>query len=204
MQVKSLFPTSIGIDTINKKLCKMLSLQIDKLIKNNEIISNNGLCITTKDDLDKRKEFKNLYNLITLKVNNYANKVLGVKENSLKCTGMWSNIHKKFNKHHYHQHANSYISGVLFLNIPDYKKPGEFVIVDPRSSKTMAYADFENNSEYSNNTYQIVPQTGLLLIFPSWLIHGTHTFIPLNNEKRYSLSFNYNLTKCSEPTMQIR
>lgn len=205
MRVEVIFPTLVGIEIIDKTLCKSATDEIKKMVSNNDVISDDaGLCISTPDNLDQRPEFAGLYRDITSKVNIYATEVLGLQENNLMCSGMWANIHNKYSKHHYHQHANSYISGVLFLDIPECKAPGEFVFVDPRNAKTMSYGDYKSGSEVANNTYCLMPKTGALLLFPSWLPHGTNPFIPDSDSKRYSLSFNYSLTSCSQPTMKIR
>jgi uncharacterized protein (TIGR02466 family) len=205
MKAMKLFPTPIGIDSIDKTLCRNAKDNIDNMILMGDIISDNtGLCFSTPDNLDQRSEFYELYQTITNKVNVYATTVLRLKENILECSGMWANMHSNKSKHHYHQHANSYISGVVFLEIPECDAPGEFIFVDPRPAKTATYGDYNEDAEISNNTYFITPKVGACLLFPSWLAHGTNSFICNTNEKRYSLSFNYRLTLCSQPTMRIR
>ncbi len=87
--------------------------------------------------------------------------------------------------------------------IPECEDPGNIVFLDPRQAKNMVHADFVKSSCISNRNIWVTPQTGLLLLFPSWLEHGTDLFIISKDEKRVAISFNYQITKCSEKTMRI-
>jgi uncharacterized protein (TIGR02466 family) len=119
-------------------------------------------------------------------------------------TGMWSNVQESGMMHHVHQHPNSFLSGVLYISIPECENPGRIHFTDPRQAKNMVYADFKKESCISSRTIWIKPTTGTLLLFPSWLEHGTEHFISNNKDDiRVSLSFNYRLTSCSYETMKI-
>ena len=63
------------------------------------------------------------------------------------------------------------------------------VIELPSRSVINAF-DFEDDSIFQHRTIEIEPITGRLIMFPSWLYHGTRQgeFDP--PEKRVSLSFN--------------
>jgi uncharacterized protein (TIGR02466 family) len=121
----------------------------------------------------------------------------------LSMSGMWSNVHAPGSKHHNHQHPNSFISGVFYPVCPDCEDIGNIIFLDPRQAKNMFQADFFKSSCISNRNIWVKPESGLLLLFPSWLEHGTDTFIGKQEDKRVSISFNYQLTKCDQKTMRI-
>jgi len=158
---------------------------------------------TTPDDLNTRECFAPLVNHIEKKAERFSEEVLGVRKSDIALHSMWSNIHNSGSKHHYHQHPNAFLSGVYYPYIPECKKPGNIVFVDPRQAKNMVYADFFKSSCISNRNIWVTPETGLLLLFPSWLEHGTDPFIGFDDQKRVSISFNYQLRSCTYKTMRI-
>jgi len=158
---------------------------------------------TTPDDLHIRPFFNNLVNHIDTHVERFVQEVLGIKKDDIDMTAMWSNIHQPGSKHHYHQHPNAFLSGAYYPLIPRCEDPGNIVFVDPRQAKNMVYADFVKPSCISNRNIWVTPKTGLLVLFPSWLEHGTDPFLAQSHERRVSISFNYELNKCSSKTMRI-
>lgn len=205
MNVIMEFASPIGMFDADPLLSKTTYDDILKVINNpnEEIFSYIGISKTTPDDLYTRQEFKDILSFINEKTKLFAEEVLGIKMNDLKISGMWSNIHNSGSKHHYHQHPNSFISGVFYPFCPDCEDIGNIVFVDPRQAKNMVYADFVKSSCISNRNIWITPRTGLLVLFPSWLEHGTDTFISKLGHSRVSLSFNFQLKNCSYKTMRI-
>lgn len=205
MDVIMEFATPVGMFyTSDEQLTKdlydnVLVISEDKSTSNWDDISK-----TTQDNLHNNKNFKILVDHIEKNIKNFSEEVLGIKKDDLLLDSMWANIHNSCSKHHYHQHPNSFLSGVYYPYIPECKDPGNIVFVDPRQAKNMTHADFFKSSCISNRNIWVTPQTGLLLIFPSWLEHGTDPFITQSpTDKRVAISFNYKLTSCSQNTMRI-
>ena len=67
----------------------------------------------------------------------------------------------------------------------------------------MTFANFKKQTSLSDRMIGIEPKTGLMLFFPSWLEHGVSKFINGTGDKRIGISFNYQLIKCSRPTMRL-
>ena len=206
MEVIMEFATPVGMFYTDKEeltteiFSKIISIAEDK----NEVVYHYiNQSKTTPDDLDTRSEFLSLVSFIEKNVKNFSEEILGIKKSDITLHSMWSNIHNSGSKHHYHQHPNSFLSGVYYPYIPQCEDPGNIVFVDPRQAKNMVYADFIKSSCISNRNIWVTPKTGLLLLFPSWLEHGTDPFISSSDEKRVAISFNYQLTNCSEKTMRI-
>ena len=204
MKIDYVFPTPIGIDAIDLDVCNQSLDLVKKLILEEKTYADpSKRCNTTQDDLYKLNGFEPLVEIIDQHVKRYARDVLQIEEDSLELTGMWSNIHKSGSKHHNHMHPNSYISGVVYLQIPKCELEGSILFKDPRQAKLMSVANYTGNSCVSDISWWYRPVTGMILIFPSWLEHGTDQFISSSNDVRVSLSFNYRLTKCSVQTMQM-
>ena len=82
---------------------------------------------------------------------------------------MWANMSKAANRHALHPHGNSYMSGVLYLSTP--KDCGNIGFKDPRQGNEIIVPDYTEDSIFKNRTIEVEPKKGLLLMFPSYLIH---------------------------------
>ena len=105
----------------------------------------------------------------------------------VKLSNLWINIngYKDFNFRH--THPNSLISGVFYVKVPDESSRIRFFhpshhLMAREWRKTLKY----NN--YTSSIWDINPQKGRLLLFPSWLEHEVSA--NLSQENRISISFN--------------
>lgn len=200
-----LFPTPVAIiDIENKKLCDNYSnVILDSMTDENkeELDTYSNWC--TKDDLHTLPEFKQLVDLVDELVKEYIFDVVGVSKDDVKLSSMWSNVNRRDTQHQIHQHPNSYFSGVLYLNIPDPQTAGNLVFVDPRPVKNMAHANHYRPSAFSDRSWTFTPGTGMMVIFPSWMEHGTARCRLEEGMNRISLSFNYSLLCSSGHTMSF-
>jgi uncharacterized protein (TIGR02466 family) len=194
-QLDYLFPTPIGIyNLLDNSLCEKYS----NLILNDyrsQIINKTSTAITTRDDLHNQDVFKGIIEIINPIVDDFSEEILGLEKNSLMMTAMWSNIRYSGSKHHVHQHPNSFLSGVLYLSVSESIDPGNIFFVDPRPAKNMFHGIFTKQSPISDRTWWYIPKTGVMLLFPSWLEHGTDEYLCSSNNPRISLSFNFVLNK---------
>jgi uncharacterized protein (TIGR02466 family) len=185
--VEYLYPTPIHtIDFLDTSFCDEIKIHLKNLQKKN-IGRGDILCFVTPDDLHKRPEFFNL-NKIILKEVNIVLDELGLIREEIFISCMWSNISKPHNRHATHLHANSLYSGVLYIEADE--KSGNIGFKDPRTSKEMLEFNWSENSVFLNRTTEFVPKKGRLILFPSWLYHGTKRGEFNEDEDRISLSFN--------------
>lgn len=206
MDVIMEFATPVGMFyTEDKTLTVDIFSEILSIVKNKseDVYHLLDQSKTTPDNLNSRESFTALVNFIEKKTERFSEEVLGIKKNDLTLTSMWSNVHSSGSKHQIHQHPNSFLSGVYYPYIPECEDPGNIVFVDPRQAKNMFYADFFKSSCISNRNIWVTPQTGLLLLFPSWLEHGTDPYICSAGIERVAISFNYQLTSCTSKTMRV-
>ncbi len=207
MDVIMEFATPIGMFyTSDETLTTDIYSKILALLenKNEDVFEFDHWSKTTTDDLNTKEQLLPLVDYIEKHTKNFSEEVLGIDKNNLRLSSMWANAHNSGSKHHFHEHPNAFVSGVYYPYIHECKDPGNIVFLDPRHAKNNVHADFTKSSCISNRNIWVTPESGLLLLFPSWLQHGTDPFLTDNKEnKRVAISFNYQLISCSEKTMRI-
>lgn len=179
-----LFPTVIQYyeKLISEKECLNLVNKLKKLsYKKHESFTENSV---SNYDLKTYllNSFPKIKKIISEKIYSYSNE-LGVHNSEI--DNSWVNFQYKKSKLKKHIHPNSKISGVLYLK------------TDEKSSKIYFYNPnpfnlFLNKKEQIHNNFEYVyfcPKIGDLILFPSWLSHGSHEDENMSAE-RVALSFN--------------
>lgn len=106
----------------------------------------------------------------------------------------WANVNRIGDYHNLHNHPHSYLSGTYYIAVPDSNEktrgrsdlnPGAISFFDPRpqANMTAVAGDGQIDPEY-----RILPKSGMLLLWPSFLHHLVHP--NLSEELRVSISFN--------------
>ena len=108
-----------------------------------------------------------------------------------KITSAWANVNRQKNFNLSHTHPGAQWSGCYYLKAP--LSCGTLCFKDPRSARQMVQHPpslfttlVDNYSEAEH--YGVVPNEGLLVLFPSWLEH--FVFPNESDEPRISISFN--------------
>jgi len=156
--------------TLNKKLSSHLSLKGKAKSThelNSDIFSNVN---------------KNIVKKIKDKVNEYAVDY-GVKK--LKLDNSWINIQNKNSILNKHSHPDSIVSGALYLKVD--KNSSKIYFYNPNTYLT--FVNVFKQTEFSCENYFFTPQIGDLILFPSWLMHGSNNE-ENNSIERIVLSFN--------------
>ncbi len=98
---------------------------------------------------------------------------------------MWANVSTKGNANQYHTHPGSFWSVVAYIDdgyagSGDATLGGELQLQDPRMPMIrMTAPDLrlkDANGEAQNSEPMIRPQTGMIVMFPSWLQHAVRPF----------------------------
>jgi len=107
----------------------------------------------------------------------------------------WANINRRGDYHNLHNHPHSYLSGTYYVAVPEIQplgdnqrqdlNPGAISFYDPRPQANMLAIrdDAQIDAEH-----RVQPQPGLMLLWPSFLLHLVHP--NLSNNLRVSVSFN--------------
>ena len=125
---------------------------------------------------------------------NVVRKNIGLNlDNELFMTNIWMNINQgpAFNRPHLHEDAT--LSGVYYVKAgPD---DGKIVFQHPAANFTYhVNEDVAGDlNEFTSSNWRFTPTPGMLLIFPSYLIHYVEP--SLNFNERVSIAFNLSIKK---------
>ncbi len=106
----------------------------------------------------------------------------------------WININRTGDYHDPHNHPHAYLSGTYYLKMPGEGakkrqrsdvRPNRITFYDPRTGFNMSSI---RNDPYVDPEFTILPEPGLLMMWPAALMHFVHP--NLSDETRISLSFN--------------
>lgn len=102
---------------------------------------------------------------------------------------LWGNINPRFSFHRDHLHPYSHISGVFYVDI----EPGcpAISFKDPRPARWMMPPAADGTRPENTFFAKVAPQSGKLLLFPSWLEHGVEQ--NQSDFERISMSFNFEM-----------
>jgi uncharacterized protein (TIGR02466 family) len=132
--------------------------------------------------LDK-SEYRELKNWIEFQLNYYCRQLLGWRFDKISITQSWVSIKNPGQEHKLHSHPNSLVSGVFY-----WQDGVECMYLKRPTLPTNFQIAVDNFNEYSNDWIEIVPEKGLLCLFPSYLEHCVQ---PNNSSSaRYCLPFN--------------
>ena len=140
----------------------------------------------SSDLLHETPEFTDLAELILKHSEVYAHSQ-GLLWESLTINSMWVNAGYQHQNHSQHIHPNSWISGVVYLQVPEGSS--SLIFTDPRPAAVV-----QRSSLHDQGIQGFQPRTGDIFLWPSWLYHGTHSHtVEELAEPRISLAFNIGL-----------
>ncbi len=141
-----------------------------------EITDNDTLYVLNKT---KHKELKKI---VDKEIKEFANNVMKYT-NDFAITTSWFTEVDVMESGQFHRHSNSFLSGVLYLNVDEYT--GNIIFENFDESITLAT---NQHNMLNAKSFTVTPKNGLILIFPSELWHT----VGYNDSNiiRYSLAFN--------------
>jgi uncharacterized protein (TIGR02466 family) len=121
------------------------------------------------DQLQSDVRFNNITNFFLEQMNSMFD-CYSIKRDNIYINNMWGNISDGRTAHGIHIHQNSYFSGILYVNMP--KGAGNTRFHCPIMSNALIRPEFNDYNHYNSATYNLTPQTGNVVLFPSWLPHS--------------------------------
>jgi len=181
--ITGIFPTPIYISKLNRKLTNKELLFIDKTKLNSH---NNEGNITSNDNyILNYKLFNKLKEHLDLIIKDYFNKVLSITDQVTPyITQSWLNYTETNQYHHKHQHPNSLVSGVFYINCDDKFDKIKFFNDTYKTIKP----EVKNWNIWNSESWWFSVKTGDIILFPSSLTHMVETKEGTNT--RISLAFN--------------
>ena len=181
--IHGLFPTPVLSTKINRDFTKK---EIDFVLKQkNNSIKNVGNFISKDEFILKNKQLKNIRKFLENQCKFYLNNVLGISDKiELYITLSWLNFTDGKQFHHMHQHTNSLISGVLYLDVDSENDRIYFYdgLYDQISFQPKTFHPFNSNS------WWFPIKNNQVILFPSKTIHSVD--LKQEDNVRTSLAFN--------------
>ena len=182
------FPIFIYTNFVSKDNFITLEKDVLDFISNNQSLfikspSWVGETLTNIDSCKKKTINSSILNkIIKTEVEKYLKYLELNNFKNLNLSDLWINIAKPNHYQEEHHHANAFISGTLYLNVN--KNSGNIQFINPLSSEFILMGILGGEGY----AYNVVPQNGMILLFPSWL---QHRVLPNKSTKdRISISFN--------------
>jgi uncharacterized protein (TIGR02466 family) len=181
--INGIFPTPIYISKIDRDItAKELSF-IDKTKL--DTYNNEGNTTSNDNYILNNKQFKNLKEELDLKVQDYFDKVISPANNITPyITQSWLNYTETNQYHHKHQHPNSLVSGVFYINCHEEHDKIKFFNDNYRTIKP----EVKDWNIWNSETWWFSVKTGDIILFPSSLTHMVET--KQGDNTRISLAFN--------------
>jgi uncharacterized protein (TIGR02466 family) len=181
--IYGLFPTSVYFSKLNRELTNE-ELSFINNIKLN-VYKNKGNTTSYDNYILNNKVLENLKKELDLRVQDYFDKVISPSNNITPyITQSWINFTETNQFHHRHNHNNSFLSGVFYINcnekfdkIKFYNDKYKLIKLEPKEWNIL-------NSE----TWWFSVKTGDIVLFPSSLDHEVET--KEGDNTRISLAFN--------------
>lgn len=185
MFIHNLFPTPVGFFDYTRNFNKTEK----NFFINQKQRPNMGNTTSENFYILNDKKMTNIRTFIEKCVGEYFSSVYDpVNDVKLRITQSWLNYTKPKEFHHKHEHPNSFISGVFYLQTNSEK---DKIFFYKNQYKQLALP-YKNWNEWNTDSWWYEAIQGRLILFPSHLTHMVETVE--SEETRISLSFNTFLT----------
>lgn len=134
---------------------------------------------------------KSLKESILNQLNLFSKKVLRYNYEEVYITQSWVNVNKYNDFHSVHNHKNSLLSGVVYINASP--KCGEIVLYK-NDREIFPDINFDPENCLTWSTRYFTPKKYQLILFPSNILHSVNKNLDKNVD-RISLSFNTSLNR---------
>ena len=182
--INSIFPTPIYMSKLDRALTPLELKFVDKSKK--DFYKNDGNITSNNNYILNEKPFTNIKKELDLRVKDYCNKVLSITDGVTPyITQSWLNYTKRNQYHHKHQHPNSLVSGVFYINAD--KKLDKIKFFKEHTYSTITLPT-NNYNLFNSDSWWFPVKTGDIVLFPSSLTHMVET--KEGNNIRTSLAFN--------------
>jgi uncharacterized protein (TIGR02466 family) len=181
MQIISLFPTAVGMFHLGRDLTESEKGALLDL----EMKPNMGNTTSADRFILRKEELKDLRAFIQTSIDTYFQEIVAPsKDVNLYITQSWVNYSKPGQWHHAHEHPNSFLSGVFYVQTDNSK---DRIYFEKNHYDQISFPT-EKFNLHNSKTWWLEATQGRLVIFPSSLRHSVSAVEA--DQTRVSLSFN--------------
>lgn len=183
--IELLFPTPVMFNNIGRDYTKEELAFVDSHSTPDKTNRNVGNVTSNNNYILEEPEFADLKKIVTEHLNQYVKRIYKPKYPvEVFVTQSWLNYTKKGEFHHKHEHPNSFLSGVLYIQTDSTKDKITF----HRSGYKQLQLTPESFDIYNSDSWWFNVKTGGIVLFPSSLTHHVEDVVA--EETRISLAFN--------------
>lgn len=183
--IELLFPTPVMFNSLDREFTKEELDFIKSHGKEGMTNRNVGNVTSNNNYILEEPELANLKKEITEHINNYIQKVMKPKYKAEGyVTQSWLNYTAKGEFHHKHEHPNSFVSGVIYIQTDASKDKITF----HRSGYKQLQLPTDTFDVYNSDSWWFNVKTGGIVLFPSSLTHHVEDVVA--DDTRISLAFN--------------
>jgi uncharacterized protein (TIGR02466 family) len=181
--INGIFPTPVYFSNLERNLNKE---ELDFIKKSKKDVYKNVGNITSNNTyILEEKPFKKLKEDIYLRIKDYFDKVLSTTNDvSPYITQSWLNYTEKNQYHHSHEHPNSFVSGVFYINADE--KNDKIKFFDKKYQQIKP--EIKKWNLWNSTAWWFPVKTNDIILFPSSLTHCVET--KEGDNTRISLAFN--------------
>ena len=182
-EISGVFPTPVYISNLDRPFTKE-EMQIFTTAEK-KVVPNAGNITSANNYILNEKGMENLKDILTAHVTEYIKRIHAPKYPMVPyITQSWANYTKKNQYHHTHEHPNSFISGVLYINA---NEAHDKITLHKKGYQQIKPVPTEWNW-YNSDSWFYTVKTGMIILFPSGTTHNVET--KEGDNKRISLAFN--------------
>lgn len=181
IKIHSLFPTPVAFFDIGRNLSELERL----FLTNQKTRKSMGNTMTTDVEILNNKELTAIREFIQKSLDGYLDNIHNPKTDcKLEITQSWVNYTQPGEYHHRHDHPNSALSGVFYI---DVENEVDSIFFFNREYRQLQISPKEHNI-FNSDSWSFPVKTGELVIFPSSLPHMVT--VTKSSRPRISLAFN--------------
>ena len=190
--IYDLFPTAIGFYNLDRKL----SNQELKTILNLKTMGNTSNRVSVDKSILKKKSLDKLNTFFNYSLQDYVNKTIApIDTCEYYITSSWANYNAEGEFHFSHNHENSLVSAVFYVNAV---KGRDCIVFEKNTAQHLTTQlmtpDTKAHNPYNSTTWKYEVETNQLYFFPSHLIH----LVPPVDEGEERISVSFNVFACGD------
>lgn len=183
MQIDRIFINFVAKDQLDLDNDTISNFCLEKIKNNSTDVSQSRLL-----DYTQCAELKPLYDTIEEKLAELHTQFNFSKHTKFVINDTWCTLDTAPNTSAIHNHGSNMFSVVYYPHAPENCPPIEFL--NPNPVKFVIDYDWmiEDYNNFNSSMIGIVPKTGMLLIFPSWLLHYVRKIDTTETGNRISIA----------------